>query len=213
MWRSVCVALPVLFIAGVSHGQGGKISNEKGSLISVNAGVSIPFLCFGSANLNKSSSGFAKPGYSFNLKYGYLFTRNAGLEISVFYSHNPAGNSRLSPGRDGYRYLGIMTGPLFRGKLAAKLYGDITVRGGIAKVFTPRLSDGDAILLDEHEAAAFIWGGGIGLCYDVTGKAYLTLKADHANLKPQFHLKPGETGKTEQHIVAMDISAGVGIKF
>lgn len=182
------------------------------SSVSFNAGVSIPFLCYGSTNINKSTSGYAKTGFTFNISYGYLFFKNGGLAATLFYSGNNAGSSRVTSSQS-YRYFGIITGPLIRGSLSQKLKGEIKFSAGVAKVFTPQLKYGGEILLDKHQAAAFIWGGGIGLQYYFSDNTFFTLKADHANLKPQLKLKTGEAGKGEQHIVAMDIGAGIGIKF
>jgi hypothetical protein len=68
-------------------------------------------------------------------------------------------------------------------------------------------------LLNDYNVNAFTWGGGVALRYKLSGNTFLQLKTDHINLKPKFKMQAGETGRSEQHIVLMNVDAGVGWKF
>jgi len=68
-------------------------------------------------------------------------------------------------------------------------------------------------VLEEKQATTFVWGGGLGMRYNLSDNTFLTFRTDHLNMQPQLKLKPGETGKTEQHIVLINVDAGIGFRF
>lgn len=185
------------------------------SSLAFSAGVAVPIMCYADKDVNDPDAGFAKPGFIFDLAYAYRFSNTVGITGSLFYSWNKAGNNTVkavsSPG--SYRMFGLMAGPLFARHFSNRWEGDIRLLAGFSRVFTPALQQGDALWLDTHEKTAFTWGGGIGLRYNFEGNAFLQLKAEHTNLKPQFSKTNGLAGKNNQHIVLMNFDAGVGVKF
>ncbi len=187
---------------------------KERSMISVNAGIAVPIMCYASNEVNNPDAGFAKPGFIFDFAYAYRFNNTVGLTGSFFYSWNKAGGNGMkaisSPG--SYRMIGFLAGPLLNHNFSGRWEGDIRFLAGVSRVFTPALQQGDALWLDKHEATAFTWGGGIGLRYNLDGNAFLQLKADHTNLKPKFNPSTAR-GKGDQHIVLMNFDAGVGVRF
>jgi len=188
---------------------------NESSYFSFSAGVSVPIMCYASSNVNNKDAGFAKPGFSFNISYAYRFGNYGGVAGSVFYGLNKAGSSSVktlsTPG--SYRYFGLMAGPLLTKNFSSRWEGDARFLGGIGRLYTPRLVQGDAAVLEEKQATAFVWGGGLGMRYNLSDNTFLTFRTDHLNMQPQLKLKPGETGKTEQHIVLINVDAGIGFRF
>ncbi len=185
------------------------------SYLAVSAGVAVPILCYGSKNTGNPNAGFAKPGFSIDLSYAYRFNNTIGVAGSVFYAFNNAGSSAVkavsSPG--SYRLIGLLAGPVLSRNFSDRWAGDIKFLAGVSRSMTPELQYGDGTLLNDHSVNAFTWGGGIALRYKLSGNTFLQLKTDHVNLKPKFRMQAGETGKNEQHIVLMNVDAGVGWKF
>jgi hypothetical protein len=202
------LALPILSQEKTGWG------NERSYLV-VSAGVAVPILCYGSKNVNNPNAGFAKPGFSIDLNYSYRFNNTIGIAGTVFYAFNKAGSAAVkavsSPG--SYRLVGLLAGPVLSRNFSDRWAGDIKFIAGITRSMTPELQYGDQILLDDHSVNAFTWSGGIALRYNLSGNTFLQLKTDHINLKPKFKLQAGESGRNEQHIVLMNVDAGVGWKF
>jgi len=212
--KILCWLATVLLSYPVIAQETKRLEGER-SFLSFHAGVSFPIICYGSSDINSSTAGFAKPGFIFDLGYVYRFNTNLGVTGSLFYCSNKAGNNNVqassSPG--SYRFFGILAGPFITKNLASRWDGDIRLLAGVARVLTPNLRHEGETILNENKATAFTWGGGLAIRYQLSDKSFLSLKTDHINLKPQFNLKPGETGKGEQHIVVMNVDAGIGLKF
>ena len=185
------------------------------SFLVFSTGLSVPVLCYASSNINKNTSGFAKPGSTFDVSYGYRFVQNFGITGSVFYSsNNTSKNIVQALGNDHYRYVGIMAGPLLTKKLFAKADGDIRFMTGIAHAWSPDLVYHNETILNKDCNTTFAWSASAGLLYSLTDKTFLSFKADHTQLKPKFHGQAtGENVKNDQHIVVMNFDAGIGIKF
>jgi len=190
------------------------IEGER-SLFSVSGGFSYPRTCYASADINHSTSGFATKGTGFDCRYVYRFTSNAGLSASLFYNENHAGNNGVevvsTPG--SYRLLGILAGPVITKNFIGRLDADIALLAGATRVLTPNLQYQEATILNEYRSTAFTWGAGLSLRYTVLGRIFLSVKSELINLKPEFPLKPGETGKPDQYIEVMNLNAGIGVKF
>lgn len=188
--------------------------NERSQLV-VSAGVAVPILCYGSRNVNNPNAAFAKPGFSIDVSYAYRFNNTLGVGGTVFYAFNKAGNTEVkavsSP--SSYRLFGLLAGPVVSRNFSDRWAGDIKFMAGLTRSMNPELQYGDQILLNDHNVNAFTWGGGIAFRYNLSGKTFLQLKADHINLKPKFNMQTGEPGRNEQHIVLMNADAGLGWKF
>ncbi len=207
----------LLFTAGVfaisSGAQDTKNSGIQRSYLSFHAGVSFPIVCYASTSFSNKNAGFAKPGFTVDITYGYRFARYTGIAGSLFYSGNKTRNDLLAgSGKEGYRYFGIVAGPMLIKKLSSKWEGDIRFMAGIAKALSPELVHHEEVLLNKEGATAFVWTAGAGIRYSLSDKTYLSFKADHTQLKPQFKTN-GSAQKSEQHIVVINVDAGVGIKF
>ena len=91
MKRILATIITVILIVSYNGmmAQQGKAVNEKVSIISFNAGISIPIICYGRNDLAKNNfAGFARPGFTLEINYGWLFTKNVGIAAKAFYSSN-----------------------------------------------------------------------------------------------------------------------------
>lgn len=205
-------AAAFLLIPALLHAQK-KYWKQERSQFSVNAGVSLPLLCYGSDDAGDRDAGFAKPGFRFDVSYGYRFVREAGLAAQFFWSNNKAGNGTVKAEKGQYSYYGLLAGPLLTLKLSDSWSTDFRFLAGIAGVQTPRLLQGNTVWLNDHSVSCFAWGGGMAFRYHLSGTSFLRLEAGHINMKPQFSLRPGDSSKGEQHILDLQINAGLGWKF
>lgn len=190
-------------------------SNYNRSFFSVNAGVSVPFLCYGSADINKNTSGFAGLGFTIDISYVYRFSKHTGAAGTVYYCSNKIGSNNVTvlSSSHSYRFFGIMMGPAIIPDLSNRWTLGIAPMAGVARVLTPKLLLQDETLLGENQKTCFAWGSSLALRYHLSGNSFLQLKTDHLNMKPQFKLKAGDAGKGEQHIVVMNVDAGIGWEF
>ncbi|HMU46842.1 MAG TPA: hypothetical protein PKC72_10765 [Chitinophagaceae bacterium] len=185
------------------------------SFFSVNAGISVPFLCYGSSDINKNTSGFAGLGFTIDISYVYRFSKHVGAAGMVYYCSNKAGNKDVAvlSSSHRYRFFGVMTGPALLPDFSDRWTLAIAPMAGVARVLTPKLQLQDETLLNENKKTCFAWGGSLALRYHLSGTSFLQLKTDHLNMKPQFKPKAGDAGKGEQHIVVLNVDAGIGWEF
>ena len=195
-------------------GQDNKSAPEKKSFLAFSAGLSIPIVCYGSTDINNKNAGYAKIGFTLDLSYGYRFGKNLGVTGSAFYSSNKTDKTVLDGAQGSYRYYGVVAGPLLTKNLSSKAGIDFKYMAGFAHVIAPKLLRGGETLLEKASANAFAWTAGVGLRYGLGDNTFFSFKVDHSQMKPQFHSSAqGENAKTEQHIVVINIDAGIGIKF
>jgi hypothetical protein len=187
-----------------------QVSGQR-SLFQIKAGVSLPLLCFASSDLSKGTSGFASPGFMIDLGYTWRTGTYTGIGGRLFYGTNPAGKAGIQSTGSPYQWGGIMVGPVLLRDLSVRWQGDIAVTAGWSWVRTPLIRYGDAILLQRQTGNSFVWGGTIGVRYQLSDRSSIHLQADHVNLKPR--LLHATVGKTEQHLVLMNLDAGLGILF
>jgi hypothetical protein len=99
------------------------------TFIGVSAGAGIPFKEFSSTDFKSSNSGYAKPGFDFNIVFRYAFTPYIGGTFKYINSSNPYDGSAYQNGlnqffskynysgatytSDPYQIYGIMMGPTF----------------------------------------------------------------------------------------------------
>jgi Outer membrane protein beta-barrel domain len=189
---------------------------EKKSLLSFNAGISVPLICYAKTDISKNNfAGFAKMGFTLEVSYGYLLAKNIGITGKAFYSGNKTDLHVLqASGYDNYKYFGFMTGPLISAVLSSKTSADFQFTGGIARAFSPKMVYRNEILMNKDASTNFVWSAGADFRYDLSDKTFFVFKADHTQLKPKFNNHvPNESLKDEQHIVVMNFDAGFGIKF
>ena len=191
-----------------------KLIPDNRSFLSFSAGISVPILCYGSSNIDKNTSGFAKAGFIVNIHYGYRWGQNLGISASAFYASNTAKTIVQSQGNDQYSYVGLLAGPLVTTKLFPKTEGDFSLMAGVAHAWSPHLMYQDQTILNKDNSTAFTWSASAAMRYHLSDNTFILLKADHTQLKPKFHGPfTGENVKGEQHIVVMNFDAGLGIKF
>ncbi len=189
-----------------------KYDVNQRSILSFNAGVSIPIMCFASENIHDRDAGFAKPGFTLDITYGYRFGQNLGVVGSVFFAGNKTNNNFVqSEGNRGFRYYGIVVGPMASKNFSDRWTGDLRFMAGITKTHSPRLSSGDATILNSDESYSFAWSAGTGLRYHLSEKTFLSIRADHTQMKPKLNSEGAF--KSEQHIVVINVGAGMGIKW
>jgi hypothetical protein len=192
-----------------------KTDNDPKSFLTLNAGISLPIICYSRTDLSKNNfAGFARMGFTLELGYGYLFTRNIGIAGKAFYSSNATDSRVVAPAsQDHYRYFGVMAGPLVSTGIGGRAHADFQFSAGIARAISPRIVYNNEVLLNHDASTAFAWGGSAGLRYDLTGKTYLSFMAEHTQLKPKFNQhKPDESLKNEQHITVVNFDAGIGFR-
>jgi hypothetical protein len=214
MKKSLIFVLTVLWIIPAMPQEKTGGQHER-SLLTLSAGVAVPIMCYASKDINDPFAGFAKPGFTIDISYDYRLSNTMGVAGTVFYTFNKTGSDVVSavssPG--SYRVFGFLAGPVLFRNIADRLSGDIRLMAGLARAMTPELEQRDQTILNRHSAGSFAWKGGIGMRYELGGKTFLRLSSDYMDLKPKFKMKPGETGKNEQHIVQIMVDAGFGWKF
>lgn len=183
------------------------------SFVSFHAGLSFPIFCYASADFANKNAGFAKPGFTLNLNYSYRFNAYAGLAATVFYNSNKTDRDvQTDAGR--YHYVGLLAGPLLRHKFSYRTDGDIRFMAGVARSISPKMIYQGTTILNEDRSTSFAWTAGLAFRYHFSGKTFLSFKADHTQLKPKYNNRfPEQAQKGEQHIVVMNLDAGLGLKF
>lgn len=176
-----------------------------------NAGLSIPIVCFASDNHQNAAAGFAKPGFTLEMMYSYRFMDNLGIAGSLFISGNKVrvGSMEL-PGRQGYTYYGLLIGPMLVKNFSSRWQGDLSFLAGISRVHTPKINYDNAVLMNADKPFAFTWRADAAFRYNLSDNLFLTLYANHTQLKPQLNSDGAK--KTEQHIVVMNFGAGIGLR-
>lgn len=200
------ICFPILLQAQVKW-------RQERSLFFVNAGLSLPILCYHGDDVNNRDDGFAKAGFRLDVSYGYRFTREAGISAMLFWANNKAGNNVMKAEKGNYSYYGLLVGPQLTLPFSGSWSTDFRFLAGIAGVQTPLLRQGTNTWLNEHSVSSFAWGGGMALRYQLNGNSWLRFEAGHINMKPQFSLPAGDASKGEQHIVDVNFNAGIGWRF
>jgi hypothetical protein len=204
------------FMTVSAMGQPVKTAKEQPSILSFNAGISVPIICYAKTDLSKNNfAGFAKMGFTLEVNYRYLFTKSIGIAGKAFYASNKTDLRVLqSSGHDRYTYFGFMSGPLISAGLSSRVRTDFQITGGIARAISPRILYRNEVLMNKDASTTFVWSCGAGLSYDLSGSTFLTFRTDQTQLKPKFNKHvPDESLKDEQHIVVMTVDSGFGIKF
>lgn len=188
---------------------------QKKSGLAFSAGISVPLLCFAAEDPAIQTSGFAKPGFTFDISYTYRFNSWTGIKTMLYYASNKAGNSRVPAlaAANHYRAVGWMAGPLLYKSFSGKWEAAFSPLAGISKVWTPELTRQNETWLYKQSAPCFSWGGELSIAYSINEKNSFHLKTGHLNMKPQFSRHPGETAKSEQHFVLVNVDAGWGWTF
>jgi hypothetical protein len=209
MKKAVHIIICVLLISTFNSGAQNTSWSHLRSVFSFHAGFSIPMVCFASDDINKTSSGYAKPGLIAQVDYKYKFFDHLGAGLSLFWANNPVKEGKVSSGGE-YNYFGLLAGPVIFPGVGRRIQADIHLQAGVANTYMPKINYGDKVLLNKESAYAFTWAAGFSARFNFDGNAFVSFKADQTNLKPQIR---SSSEKTEQHIVGLNLSAGVGVKW
>ncbi len=177
--------------------------------LSVNAGISIPIMCYASVNPENPDAGFARTGLTIDISYTHPFNAYTGIKTILYYSSNPAGNN-LVPATGSFRMAGLMAGPALTTNNQRKWQGFFSPLAGYSRVWTPQLQRQNQPWLYQQAAGCFSWGGEIGLRYRINEKSFIQFGAGHLNMKPKLDGRNTASAKTEQHIVTVSGRAGIG---
>lgn len=178
----------------------------------VNAGISIPVMCYASVNPGNPNAGFARPGFYMDIGYTHTLNAFSGFRTLFYYASNPAGNAAV-PATGSYRMAGWMAGPLLNTSASRKWQGSFNPMAGYSRVWTPQLKRENQTWLYKQAAGCFSWGGDFSLQYHISENHFLRLQTGHLNMKPRLDNRNDSRAKGEQHIVLMTLDAGMGWKF
>ena len=191
-------------------------AGQPASSLSFRAGISVPILCYGRHDLSKNSfAGFARPGFQLAVGYAYRLGTNFAVATQAFLMQHPTQSRYLDAGtRQHYRVMGLLAGPRLMTKDHAASQFDFQFLAGVARAVSPRLEQNNKVLLNRHGSTAFSWSASAGFRHNLSNRSFITLRAEHTQLTPGFDQhSPEEALKGQQHIVVMNVDAGIGIKF
>lgn len=177
--------------------------------ISINAGISIPVMCYASRNPGNPDAGIARPGFYFDIGYTYRLSAFSGVRTLLYYTSNAAGNNRVTSS-GAYRLAGWMAGPTLSSRDGRKWQGSFSPLAGYSRVWTPQLQRNNQTWLFKQATGCFSWGGELMLRYQLNDNSYLRFGAGHLNMKPRLDAFNNGTAKQEQHIVLVNGIAGFG---
>ena len=176
--------------------------------LSVNAGISIPLMCYKAKDADNPNSGFAATGLHIDISYTHAFNRVAGFRSMLYYAGNPAGNFRV-PSYGAYRMAGCMIGPLVTGTINERWSAGFGPLAGYSRVWTPALRRENQPWLYQQATGCFSWGAVTDFNYRINEKNRLHFSTSHLNMKPALKVYGNESAKTEQHIVLLNVKAGI----
>jgi hypothetical protein len=198
--KKSCILFINLLLVFVASAQSG---------LSVNAGISIPVMCYASVNPANPNAGFARPGFYMDIGYTYSFNTISGFNTRFFYASNPAGN-QVVPATGSYRMAGWMAGPMLHTPANRKWQGSFSPLAGYSRVWTAQLRREDQPWLYKQAAGCFSWGGELLLRYQLNDNSFLRFGAGHLNMKPRLNAFENAFAKKEQHIVLVNGITGIG---
>ncbi len=198
--KKTCIALCGQLLVFAAMAQSG---------LSVNAGISIPVMCYASVNQANPDAGFARPGFYMDISYTYSFTAFSGCKAMFYYASNPAGNHAV-PSSGAYRMVGWMAGPSLNTPVNKKWQGSFSPMAGYSRVWTPQLKREDQTWLYKQAAGCFSWGAELMLRYRLNENSFVRVGAGHLNMKPGLKGFENTAAKKEQHIVLVNGIAGIG---
>jgi len=225
----------LLFLTQISFGQ-----NVNRQTIGLSAGPSFPISDFGKAELNDSTSGFAKTGVALSFNYAYRVSHNFGFQLIINYSGNSLDNSKLrnhledahseyGVSVESTQYWssgGLFLGPYLRFPITDRLSWDIRALGGYFGSYSPniiiRTTKKDDLnvkaeyVVASSRASNFGYMLGTGLKYRMESY-YILLYGDYVSSSLKFKNASGWDWDNEpytttfsQKINYMSITIGVG---
>jgi Outer membrane protein beta-barrel domain len=220
--KKIIVCVAALLIGFVVTAQDKKADIEKKSALSFNIGPAMPIGDFESTNEDNENAGFAKTGFHFNLNYDYKFVKNAGVAFNFLYGYHNLHKELLNellPGTDmnHYQYVGFLVGPMFRGELSPKTDINFRLMGGVGRSNSPEFAYQGETLMKEDWASAFAIKFDADVRFNMKKNVFFLVNLGYTQMRPEFEIKElsGWFGdnKFEMHISALNVNAGMGVKF
>lgn len=192
------ILIALILLTGLVTAQ----SNRQ--FIGLSVGPAFPNGEFSKADINDSTSGWAKTGVAINVAYGYRFTHNLGVYVTGLFSSNrfdnigyknvleemhPELNISVESTRN-WSCGGLLVGPFLRLPLSGNL--DWTIRGafGFYAVYSPKItiyatpkdppSEKATYYRESGNAVSYAYSFGTGFKYKLS-KYYILLFADYLN--------------------------------
>ncbi len=237
MKKLILLATSMLIYGMLLAQDNGKVVAEKKSYIAFHGGPSFPIGDFGkkgTANtegeLVNEGAGFAKTGYNFNLNGGYLFTRNAGVTVGVFYNKYstkpftmtiPDGEIQsISLDMGNWQYYGFAAGPLMSFDVNKNISSAVKVMAAAVSVKSPNISYNDIVMAEGSTNWAPALAGGIDFRFNTGKDWFLYANAEYMYMQPRFTYTYsseiadlGTTEKVKQKISVVNVNVGVGFSF
>ena len=237
MKKLILLATSMLIYGMLLAQDSGKAAAEKKSFIAFHGGPSFPIGDFGkkgSANaagdLVNEGADNAKTGYNFNLNCGYLFTKNAGVSVGVFYNKYPTRPftmtipdseiQSISLDMGKWQYYGIAAGPLMSFAVNKNISSDVKVMAAAVSVKSPKISYSGIVMAEGSTNWAPALAGGIDLRFNTGKDWFLYANAEYMYMQPRFTYTYsseiadlGTTEKVEQQINVVNVNVGIGFSF
>lgn len=241
--KKLLVILITLLVSSVVWGQDAVAKKETKHFLTIQGGPSFPVSPFsgtslssGLGGLSNNESGFAKTGYTVALDYTLMLNKQVGIGAAFNYNNNHLNTgayvkelNRLLDKElitadftglklDHWQWYSLTAGPALNLPISKKLDARMRVMGGIAYANSPKASYQGIMLVNEDWSYAAILQTGMGLQYNVNRQLFLALNGNFHYLRPEFTTEYDNEGttvkeKTHQKLSAVNLTAGVGIRF
>ncbi len=210
-----------LVVSGVLMAQGSKSKVVPKSFIALHPGLSVPTAEFNRKDANDEKAGYAQPGFTINLDYGYDLSRNVGLSVMAFYGRHNLDKTdlfNLLPGVnvDHWQYFGIMAGPRFYHSLSDKAVGGFRMMVGVNRVNSPEFTYEGTPILAADWAWSAVYMGGVDARFTIADNFFIFTSADYRWTEPEFKLKypdGGGSNRAHQNVSVFNLTGGVGMRF
>ena len=241
--KKLLVLTMALLVSGVIMAQGDKEEKVAGkSFLAIHAGPSIPVDDFAAKTIGTDgffgSGGFAKTGYTINLRYDYRFSENFGVVASAFYNNNTLNSNAFveklnfiyeeagfpvdATGLklDHWKWYGFTAGPALFYDMSKNLTAGLRIMGGIANANSPKVTYEGYEIYGEDWSTAFVFQGGMDLRIGVGSNVFVFANAEYTYLKPKFEKELIDPVTDEQYIesgsqkmTVVNLTAGIGLRF
>lgn len=241
--KKLLVFTMALLVGSVVLAQGEeKVNLGKKSFLAVHAGPSFPLDEFAAKTLPPDgyfgSGGFAKTGYTLNIRYDYRFSENFGVVGSLFFNQHSIDNGAFVKAiNDQYaeagepidatglqlnhwKWYGITAGPALLFDAGKNMVAGLRIMGGIATANSPKATYEGQQVFGEDWSYAGVFQGGADIRIGLGGNIFLFANAEYTYLNPKFEKEVIdfftdemfiETGKQQMSVV--NLTAGLGFRF
>ncbi len=241
--KKLLVLTIALLVSGAIVAQGEeKMNVTKNSFLAFHAGPAFPLDEFAAKTIPVDGffggGGFARTGYSLNIRYDYRFADNFGIAGALFFNnHNIKSDDyarvlneqyyevseQIDPALfklNHWKWYGISAGPVLLFDAGQNITAGLRVMGGIANANSPRATYENTEVMGEDWSWAGVFQGGADLRIGVGGNVFVFANAEYTWLKPKFEKELTDpfteevyTESGRQRMSVINLTAGVGFKF